>query len=151
MTPRVASNFLHNYICLRPKPKNRPLVVLGYQPLKALTSSILQTLAHELDMCHCRPWPPGRQVFQRLHLTCPTIILTWITGSTLDVLLHLSVTLGAIHPRSESPGFSSPSIQGLAFALHRSQSIDTIVHTSIRANWFNSIVYIVLPDLLYVK
>ena len=108
---------------LRPKPKNRPPMVLHPKPPNPLASSVLHTRPPLLDTCHRRPRPPGRQVIQSLRSTCTSAVLTWSTRSLLHVHLCLSMSpgvttvAGPLALRSLSPSLTS--------ALHRSRSIGT--------------------------
>ena len=105
MTPCATSESISNFNRVsRPKPENRsPMVYPNHQtPLEKrihYTSSMISTRVT------VRPRPPDYQVLQCLHLTCPTIVLTWSTQST-PPHAHLLVDV----PKCQPPMISLPSI-----------------------------------------
>ena len=106
--PRAAPFLLETSAwVLRPKPKNRPSVVLWPKPPNPLVSSVLHMRPLLLDTCHHRPRPSGHQVFQSLHSTCMSVVLTWSTRSLLHVHLRLSISPSVSH-RGWSPGLLVP-------------------------------------------
>jgi hypothetical protein len=79
------------------------------QSTKQPASSVFHTRPPQLDACHHHPWSPDHQVFQSLHSTCMSAVLTRSTRSLPCTLALVDV------PRCQPPWLvtrpTSPLIQ----------------------------------------
>jgi hypothetical protein len=121
MTPYASSRSCRNSNqVLRPKPKNRSLLILRLKPPNPFGEAYPLCLLHNLDLCHRCPRLPDHQVLLRLCLTCSTTVFTWSTRSTPPHMYScLLMSQSVSHPRSVFlPSWSlDPS---LASIIHRS-------------------------------
>ena len=95
------------------------------QTTKPSASSILHTRPPQLDACHLRPRPSGRQVFQSLRSTCTCAVLTRSTRSLLHVHLRLSMSPGVSHHGWSSDALvhqSKPHIHPSPLPVHHART-----------------------------
>jgi hypothetical protein len=87
-----------------------------------------------IGTCHLRPRPPGHQVFQSLHSTCTSAVLTRSTRSLLHVHLRLSMSPSVSH-RGWSSGapvpHSKPHVHPSPLPVHRHGPSLLDIHLSI--------------------